>query len=190
MLYTRGEASRCFYAGRSTQHQRIERLWRDVRRVVSNFYKTIFYFFVSQYGLDFDNVHVVFCIDYLFLPRINDDLNRFRIAWNSHRIRTNYCNRSPNQLLIMNQHLTQVIPPALHEDEFGVDGVIDDNEDDNTDFANAQVMINAVKCPLSEPQLHYFQANAVPSLKMMLTQQKCGSVFSTLLIYWSSVWLI
>ena len=94
MLYTRGEASRCFYAGRSTQHQRIERLWRDVRRVVSNFYKTIFYFFVSQYGLDFDNVHVVFCIHYLFLPRINDDLNRFKIAWNSHRIRTNYRNRS------------------------------------------------------------------------------------------------
>ena len=55
--------------GSSTHNERIERLWRDVFRCVERFYD-IFYS-LEEAALDPLNETDIFCLQYVFLPRIN-----------------------------------------------------------------------------------------------------------------------
>jgi len=88
MISNRGMGRNSVIAGRSVHNQRIERLWRDVRVNVIDFYRTIFYEFAHQFGVDFSNDIVVYCIHYLFMGMIQEDLNDFCKAWNKHGLRT------------------------------------------------------------------------------------------------------
>ena len=47
-------------------------------------------------------------IHYLFLPLINEDLQRFQHAWNHHKLRTIH-NQSPEQILLLNNHLSDAL---------------------------------------------------------------------------------
>ena len=52
---------------------------------------------------------------------------------------------SPNQLLLLNNHLSRAIPAGvILYDELGVEGLIDDDDDDAAEIAANQVFINAV----------------------------------------------
>ena len=74
----------------------------------------------------------MFCLHYVFLPRINNSLNLFRSAWNNHRMRTEG-NKSPNQLYtqgmlrLFGSNLTAVRdvfdsqPIHVDEEWYGVD---------------------------------------------------------------------
>ena len=89
----RGSAIR----GTSTQNQRIERLWRDVFRVVCvNFYY-IFHTMETSGILDRNNDVHMFVLHYIFLPRINRSIDSFVAAWNNHPLRTEH-NWSPNRI--------------------------------------------------------------------------------------------
>jgi len=48
IISNRGMGRNSVIAGRSVHNQRIERLWRDVRVNVIDFYRTIFYEFAHQ----------------------------------------------------------------------------------------------------------------------------------------------
>jgi hypothetical protein len=79
------------------------------------------------------------------LGLIQEDLNSFTASWNKHGIRTTTGNRSPEQLLILNEHLTAAAPEEVDED-YGIDD--DDTSTDDID----QVVINPIFCPLNEHQ--------------------------------------
>ena len=93
--------------GSSVHNQRIERLWRDVRSTMIQTYRNIFYYMENQQLLDPDNDLHLYCLQSVYIPRINKSLLEFREQYNHHPLRTAN-NRSPYQLflegMIMNRH--------------------------------------------------------------------------------------
>ena len=68
-------------AGSSTHNVRIERLWRDMFRCVSGHYYELFYALEEQQLLNPLNDTDLYCLHYVFLPRINKHLQDFSESW-------------------------------------------------------------------------------------------------------------
>ena len=85
----------------------------------------------------------MFVLHYLFLPRIEEELDEFKHAWNNHPVSSER-NETPLQMLVLRDGN---YPPeeVIDENEYGVD---DDN--DNDDGEDYRVPCKPVFCPLSE----------------------------------------
>lgn len=83
--------------GRSVHNQRIERLWKDVYQNVLKLYHELFLYLEEIHVLDHLNEIHLFCLHYIYLPRINRHLNEWQGGWNMHFLRTEH-NCSPMQL--------------------------------------------------------------------------------------------
>lgn len=75
---------------------RIEQLWRDLWAAVTCIYYDVLHYPEEEGFLSITNETHLFC-HFVFLPRLQDDLDTFRNDWDNHPMRTE-SHMTPNQL--------------------------------------------------------------------------------------------
>lgn len=90
----------CVVTGSSTHNERVERLWRDVHRCVAKVFSELFTELERGGILDLLNEVDLYCLHYIFLPRINRSLEEFHESWNNHSLST-AGTLTPNQLFFL-----------------------------------------------------------------------------------------
>ena len=83
--------------GSSVHNERIERMWRDVNRSVGCVFRDVFRSLESEGILDPLNDVDMYCLHYVFLPRLNKCLSEFKESWNNHGL-SSEANMTPAQL--------------------------------------------------------------------------------------------
>lgn len=154
MVAVRGEHRSPYIAGSSVHNSRIERLWRDVRSSVVSTYITVFGTLEDSGVLDVDNDTDLFCLQYVYIPRVNQSLDTFHEAWNCHSLSTE-SNWSPLQLFTafsIGNPLFEDVDP----DSYGIDD--DELSNDGNESVN----------PLSSAEIDVLKATVNP-----LAQSSC-----------------
>lgn len=158
----RGSAMR----GRSTHNQRIERLWGDVWRGTVNIYHSLFTLLEQNGMIDHMNEKHMWALHYIYLPRLNRDLNIFVNQWNHHRLRTaRYM--SPYQIFVRGCLALQ------HRGLTGISGIFHDEPSQRV----------AAATPNPVPEVQWPEEVTVPDNQFTVThehQQQIQQLFDPL----------
>ena len=143
-------------------------MWRDVRGKVIQFYMSLFKSYERE-GLDINNLTHIYTLQYMFMPRIQEDLNNFKAYWNNHPLESEN-NRTPHQLILLHSAAINNDMPIdlLH---YGVE-----NDDGDVDEDNPQVMCDAIICPLNADNLIILRHNIIP-LSMAVPDTQLTNLF-------------
>ena len=89
----------CVITGSSAHNVRVERMWRDMCKSITINFSSTFASMESKVVLDPLNDVGIFCLHYVYLPRINRCLQEFQESWNRHSMSTKG-SMSPCQMFI------------------------------------------------------------------------------------------
>lgn len=106
-----------------------------------------------------DNPWHIFTLQYMFMTRIQEDLNLFKNIWNNHALSTEQ-NRTPLQLLLLRRD--DIAPDEnIDVDEYGVDE-LDDADEEDAVAEHCRVPCDPLLCPLTPENLLVFKARVAP----------------------------
>lgn len=155
MTHVRGSNRNSYITGSSVHNSRIERLWRDVRTCVIAKFREVFSILENVGVLDIDNETDLFCLHFIYLPRINQALKSFQEAWNNHALSTE-CNWSPKQLFTAFGCCNPLFEESVDAQTYGVDS--DSEDEENVEM----VVVPRLSPPLSDDQMQTLQLNITP----------------------------
>jgi hypothetical protein len=139
---------------------------------------TLFQRFVSL-GMSIARNHVdLYVLQHMFIPRINEDLQRWRESWNSHPISTEG-NRSPYQLL---EIYRDRIAPPYHpncdiNDEDGYESEESEVSSDSDGEDQPQVELDPIVSPFEfeDDEIEFFES--VPPLSLEETWENLEDMY-------------